>query len=303
MQDDSDRGLTAAPGWRSGYAALVGEPNVGKSTLVNRLVAERLAIISPKPQTTRRRTLAIVSGADYQIVLLDTPGLMEPKYDLHHAMLREAEQALRDADVVLWMVEPGPARPMHPLVEATRARRLLVLNKVDLVPRKEELLPQLASYHDSGQFEEMIPISALGGDGVDRILAAIVERLPEGAPFYPPDQIAAQPERFFVGELVREQIFSHFRDEIPYATEVEVTEFREHPGAKDFIEAVIYVEQESQKAILIGKGGRAIRSLGEEARRAVQEFLGREVFLSLRVKVMEKWRRKAGALRRLGYQA
>lgn len=289
--------------FRSGYVALVGAPNVGKSTLMNRLLEERLAIISPKPQTTRRKTLGILNGEGYQMVLLDTPGLMEPRYDLHHAMLREAERAFEDADVVLYMVEPDAFHPVHEWVGRRAVPRILAINKTDSVARKDDLLPLLQGYHETGYFEELIPISALLGDGVDVLLHALATRLPEGPPFYPQDQIAAQPERFFVGELIRERIFLTYREEIPYATEIEVQEFKERTAGKNYIEAWIYVESESQKGILIGKSGAAIRELGSESRIAIEEFLGREVFLHLQVRVMPKWRRKADALRRLGYQA
>ncbi|MBK8231915.1 MAG: GTPase Era [Candidatus Eisenbacteria bacterium] len=301
MSDQEPEGVPSDV--RCGYVALVGEPNVGKSTLMNKFLEEKIAIVTSKPQTTRRKTLGILNGPGYQMILLDTPGIMEPRYDLHRAMIKEAEQALAEADVVLHLVEPVVPKEVLPAIRAARGRRVLAVNKVDLLRRKEDLLPVLQAYHESGLFEELVPLSALSGEGVHELLRVLVAALPLGVPFYPPEQIATQPERFFVGEIVRERIFIHYREEVPYATEVEVTEFKERDGAKDFIEAVILVENESQKRILIGKAGAAIKQLGEDARLAIELFLDRGVFLSLRVKVAPKWRRREAALRRLGYSS
>jgi GTP-binding protein Era len=301
MTSSGDPPAGAADPFRCGYVALVGAPNVGKSTLMNRLLEERLAIVTAKPQTTRRRTLGILNLPQVQAVLLDTPGLLEPGYDLQQAMLREALSAVEDSDVLLFLVEPeSPVRVPDPVRERS-VPRILALNKVDRVAAKETLIPQLSAWSETGLFEALIPISALAGDGVAELLAEVTARLPLGPPLYPPDQLAAQPERFFVAEIVRERIFERFQKEVPYAAEVAIEEFRERPGARDYIEALIHVEHESQKAILIGRGGAAIKGLGEEAREHVERFLGRPVFLSLRVKVSPKWRRRADALRRFGY--
>lgn len=295
-------GSLSAGGFRFGYVALVGPPNVGKSTLMNRFLEQRLAIVTPKPQTTRRRTLGILSDDQFQMVLLDTPGLMDPTYRLHHAMLREAEDALKDADLIVYLADPSQKPAVIDSVQRARAPKVLAINKTDRLRRKEELLPLLSAYHQLGIFEELVPISALHGDGVDELLGVLRDRLPEGPPLYPPDQIAEQSERFFVAELVRERIFALFHREVPYSTEVEIREFKERSTGKDYIEAMIFVESESQKRILIGKGGQAIKALGEEARLTIEEFLGREVFLELRVRVLEKWRTKEAALRRFGYR-
>jgi GTP-binding protein Era len=298
---EASRVPAVPPDFRCGFVAIAGEPNVGKSTLTNRLLRERLSIVTAKPQTTRRKTLGILNCEGYQAVLLDTPGLMAPRYELHQAMLREAREALVDADVVLFLVEPTTSVDVPVAVRESGGRCLLVLNKVDLVTRKEDLLPILTAWNDTGFFEELVPISALEGHGTTALLDLIVPRLPLGPPFYPRDELATQPERFFVGEIIRERIFERFEMEIPYATEVTVEEFHERPGAKDYIEALIHVEQESQKAILIGAEGAAIRGLGEEARGMIEEFLGRPVYLSLRVRVTPKWRKRPDALRRFGY--
>ncbi len=292
----------ASGSFRSGYVAIAGLPNVGKSTLMNRLTQERLAIVTPKPQTTRRKTLGILSAEGFQIVFLDTPGLMRPRYELHRAMLREAREAADDADLILFLADPETPIGVPDLIRTRETPRVLALNKVDIVRPKENLLPLLEAWNGTGLFQELVPISALNGTGVDALLDVLVRFLPVGPALYPPDQIAEQPERFFVGEIIRERLFALYQKEIPYAAEVRVELFIERPGAKDFIEAWIFVEHESQKAILIGKGGKAIRTLGEEARREIDEFLGRPVFLSLRVRVMEEWRRRASSLRKLGYR-
>jgi GTP-binding protein Era len=291
-----------ASGFRCGFVAIAGEPNVGKSTLTNRLLHERLSIVTAKPQTTRHKTLGLLQGDGFQAILLDTPGLMALRYKLHQAMMREAREALLDADLILFLVEPDSHVHVPAEVRECRGRRILVLNKVDLVKRRDDLLPLLTAWSEAGSFEELVPISALEGHGIEALLELIVPRLPEGPPFYPLDELATQPERFFVGEIIRERIFERFDKEIPYATEVVVQEFHERPGAKDYIEAWIHVEQDSQKAILIGAEGAAIRGLGEEARAMIEEFLGRPVYLSLRVRVTPKWRKNPEALRRFGYR-
>jgi GTPase len=288
--------------FRSGYVAIVGEPNVGKSTLMNRLLQERLAIVTARPQTTRRRTLGILSGTGYQMVLLDTPGLMDPRYELHHAMLRQAHDALREADLILYLADPSARVRVPEAVRDATAPRVLALNKIDRLSPREAMLPLLQRWQETGLFGEMVPISALDGTGVDELRTVLLSLLPEGPPFFPPDQITDQSERFFVAEMIRERIFELYGEEIPYATEVLVDEFKERPEAKDFIEASVFVEQESQKGILIGKEGSAIRRLGEEAREEIEAFLGRPVFLSLRVRVLPKWRRREEALRRLGHR-
>lgn len=290
------------PGHRSGYVALVGRPNVGKSTLMNGFLEQRIAIVTPKPQTTRRKTLGILSTDRFQLVILDTPGIMEPRYALHEAMLREAREALAEADVVVVLVDATKPLEVLPTLEGLRAPMLLALNKVDRAANKAELLPLLDGYAQTGLFAELIPISALRGDGVDELLEAIVARLPEGPLLYPRDQISEQPERFFVAEIVRERIFRLYEQEVPYSTEVLVTHFEERTQGKDYIEATVFVETDSQKAILIGRHGQAIRQLGEEARVAIEAFLDRPVYLRLDVKTMPKWRKKAGSLKKLGYR-
>ncbi|MBN1664340.1 MAG: GTPase Era [Deltaproteobacteria bacterium] len=291
--------------FRAGYVTLAGRPNVGKSTLMNALIAEKLAIVSPKPQTTRQRVLGILTGEDYQVILLDTPGWLAPKYLLQKAMTQTVETALADADLILMLTEAGTTKetdaPVLSLLQTAKQPRLLAINKIDRI-EKGLLLPQIDEMYQTGLFEEIVPISALQKDGLDVLLDAIRERLPAGEPFYPPDMLSNEPERFFVAELIREQIFHKFEDEIPYATAVNIQTFEEgRPGRKDLIEAVITVERDSQKAILIGKGGLALKETGTASRAAIEQFLERPVFLKLVVRVRKKWRQDPKVLKQLGY--
>lgn len=290
--------------FKAGYVAIIGLPNAGKSTLLNTLLNVKLSIISDKPQTTRRRIPGILNKENFQAVFLDTPGILKPKYKLHARMMEQVHSALDDADLLLLIVDAKGRR--HPvdidlnLLNPARKPVILLLNKVDLI-NKQDLLPLIDLYKDFYAFEEIIPISALTGDGVDKVEAAIEARLPFHPPFYPPDILSDQPERFFVAEIIREKIFEKFYQEIPYSTEVVVEEFKERPGQKDYIYAIIYVERNSQKGIIIGKKGEALKRIGETARKEIEAFLGRPVFLELRVKVNEKWRYDERKLKRLGY--
>ncbi|MEO0077548.1 MAG: GTPase Era [candidate division WOR-3 bacterium] len=283
---------SAAAEFRAGYVAVVGEPNVGKSTLVNRLLGRRLAIVSPRPQTTRHRVLGVLNGTDYQAVLLDTPGLMSPRYALQRLMRRETEAALADADVVIFMVDASRSveKVGGDWPRPAGRRALGVLNKVDIAD-KRLLLPTAALLAGAG-FEPVLMVSALTGDGVDKLRSELVAALPTGQPFFPIEMLSERPERFFVAEFVREAVFHRYGAEVPYCTTVVVEEFRERPGRKDYVRAIIYVERESQKAIIIGRGGRALRQVGSRARREAERFLGRPVFLELEVRVAEGWRRK-----------
>ena len=289
--------------FRIGYVAIVGEPNVGKSTLMNGLLQRKLAIVTPKPQTTRHRILGILNGPDHQIIFLDTPGLIRPRYPLHETMVKTARTTMKEADLILYMVE-AKGRHMDDdeltSLEAFQAPVILVINKVDLV-QKDRILPIIDHYQKTGQYSDIVPISALKADGLDRLLGVVIDMLPQGDPFYPPDIVSDEPERFFVAEMIREQIFLYFGDEIPYATSVQVETFRERTDRKDYILATIYVEQESQKGIVIGKGGRALKKIGLKSREHIERFLDRAVYLELHVRVKRKWRRDADAVRRLGY--
>lgn len=277
-------------GFRSGYVALVGEPNVGKSTLLNRLVGRRLSITAPRPQTTRRRVLGILNGPGYQAVLVDTPGVLEPKYKLQELMRQEIGQALRDADVVLALFDATRGLEPGPLLRVCAGRRaLFVINKIDLVPRERLLamVGELAAHTP----DRVWLVSAKKGGGVADLKDGLVAALPAGPPLYPPDAVTEKPERFFAAEMVRESVFHLFGDEIPYSTTATVEEFAERPGRKDYIRAVIYVERVSQRKIVIGKGGAALKRVGASARQSIEAFLGRPVYLELWVKVAKDWRR------------
>jgi GTP-binding protein Era len=299
-----DPGAHVPPDHRAGYVAIVGRPNVGKSTLLNTLLGQKLSIVSPKPQTTRHRVLGILNEEKAQVIFLDTPGVIEPQYLLHRSMMRAVEEALQDADVVLLLVDATRFDPQDRSLDHLKGISrpvLLAVNKMDAV-RQEEAIPIVAHYTDRFAFSEVIPISALTGYNVPLLKERLLEYLPFGPPFYPKDVISAHPERFFVAELIREKIFELFEEEIPYSTQVNIVAFEERPGQKDFIDAEIVVERPSQKAILIGKGGRAIKTIGMRARQEIEAFLGRPVYLQLHVKVRPDWRKKASHLRSYGYR-
>lgn len=275
---------------------------------MNSLLGQKVSIVTNKPQTTRHKILGILSKESYQIVFFDTPGLMKPKYLLHEAMLNSARSAIADADVLLYMVDattitPGMLQENDPALSAVASSSkpaYLIINKIDLID-KHRLLPIIASTAEKHQFKEVFPISALKQFGLADLERSIAGELPEHAPYYPTDIVSEHPERFFVSEIVREKIFEQFKAEIPYSTTVDIIEFTEQTGKKDVIQAEIIVERESQKGILIGKGGLALKEVGEEARKDIEAFLGRPVFLALHVKVREKWREKEAWLKRFGY--
>lgn len=290
---------SAAPvRFRSGYVAIIGAPNSGKSTLLNRLLRYRVSIVAPRPQTTRHRVTGILNGPDFQAVLLDTPGLLSPRYRLHEYMKREIDQALADADVVLLVVDAVHPRGAEN-VPSPVAKTLVVLNKIDAV-QKKQLLP-LASRFAAAGLDRVHMASALRGSGIGALRDALVAALPEGPAYYPEDMVSDRPERFFAAEFVREAVFNRFGAEIPYCVSVTVEEFVERPGRKDFIRAVIHVERESQKSIVIGENGRALKKVGESARRRLEAFLGRQVFLELWVNVAKCWRQDDAFIREKVY--
>ena len=308
MTEEHPESLPAPVGFRAGYVAIIGDPNVGKSTLLNALIGQKISIVSRKPQTTRHRILGIRSTAESQIVFLDTPGLLTPSYRLQEAMMRSAHAAMAEADVVMFMIDVtdpklGPEIE-HDVAFKTLARLnkpvFLVINKTDLA-QKAEIAAVIGFYSVKYAFAEIFPISAKTSDGTEALAGSLVGNLPLHPPFYPLDVVSEHPERFFVGEIIREKIFEQFRDEIPYSTTVDIIDFIEQSGRKDLIRAEIYVERDSQKGILIGKQGKALREIGEAARADIETFLERKVFLELHLKVREKWRGSDAWLKRLGY--
>jgi len=284
---------------RAGIVTVVGKPNAGKSTLLNRIIGEKLAIVSEKPQSTRDRIVGIRTTDDAQMVVLDTPGLLNPRYELHRAMRSTALRALGDADVVVYLADATERIPV-PLVEAAdlasppRAPVVKVLNKVDAIRTVER--DELRAALPDARF-----VSALTGEGVEELLAELAAALPEGPFLYPEDEISTAPVRFFVAELVRETALEQLDEELPYSLACEVEEFREGQTPL-YIRTVLYVERESQKRILIGAGGQRIREIGRIARGKVEKFVGSSVYLDLWVKVLPNWRKSDRALRRFGYR-
>jgi len=274
---------------RCGTVALAGRPNVGKSTLLNALVGEHLAIVAPKPQSTRLPVIGILTRDDAQFIFTDSPGLLEPEYKLHEAMRAAALRAIADAEVIAYL-HPLAEYPAPPLAQVARLDRpprapvVTVYTKADLASPRPDVLT----------------VSATTGAGLDALLAALREHIPESPFHYDPDELATQPMRFFAAEFIREAAFEQLHEELPYSVACEIDEFRE--GAEPvYIRAVIYVERDSQKGIVIGEGGRAIKALGAAARAKIETLLGQRVFLDLHVKVLPKWRRHEPSLKRLGY--
>jgi GTPase len=289
---------------KRGFVALVGRPNAGKSTLLNRLVGEKLAIVSDKPQTTRNRIVGVRRYSEGEVVFIDTPGIHRPLHRLNVRMVDTAVETLRDADVVVAVVDasedPGAGdRFLMDLLLKVRVPRVLALNKADLVDRPS-LLPRMAAYHDSPGFADIVPVSALTGENVDRLEQVLLSHLPDGEPLYPEDYLTDQPERFFVAELVREQVLRQTRDELPFSTAVVVDKFEE--GSMLRLYCTILVERESQKPILIGRSGAAIKSIGTAARVELERFFQTRVHLDLHVKVRERWREDERTLDQLGVE-
>jgi GTPase len=289
--------------FRSGFVSVVGRPNVGKSTLVNRLVGQKVAIVSDKPQTTRNRILAVVNPPGGQIVLFDTPGIHKPMHRMNERMVEAAVKSVGQVDLVLWLTdvteEYGPGdRHVRDVLRDSRRPVILGLNKIDAVP-KMKILPAIEQYRHLMDFAEVIPLSALTGDNVELVAKQLLAHLPEGERLYPEDFLTDQPERFFVAEMVREQVLRLTREEIPYTTGVLIDSFKED-GPLVHIQATILVERDSQKGILIGRGGAMMKAIGTDARKQIEEFLGTRVYLGLFVKVKDRWREDARILEEMG---
>ena len=289
---------------RVGYVALAGRPNAGKSTLFNAFLGQRLSIVTAKPQTTRSRILGILTRPQSQIIFLDTPGLLDASYKLHETMAHQIDQAARQADLVLLLFDASRPKDRSALVKDFLARArvpvLAILNKVDLVqPTQLDALQKILA--DEFGIASPIPVSALRGDGLDKLLSRLEAQLPCGPKLYPDDMVAEQPERFFAAERIREVAFEHLEDELPYAINIHIEEFRQRPSHKTYIRAIIYVGRESQKGIVIGKKGMRLRSIGRKARAALEELLDEPVYVELWVKVRPDWRDKERDLREFGY--
>ena len=291
---------------RAGFVSIIGKPNVGKSTLMNVLVGERMSIITSKAQTTRHRILGILNGkhedVPFQLVYSDTPGVIKPAYKLHDSMMTFVKGSLEDADVVIFVVEVGEKAAEHevlPLLKRTDAPVVLVLNKIDL-SNEEQVKKKMAEWEDEIQPAIVIPISALQQANIATLFEAIITRLPYHPPYFQEDELTDKPERFFASEMIREKIFLNYRQEIPYSTEVVITEFKEKEEII-VIRAEILVERKSQKGIIIGEKGEMLKKIGIQARQDLEEFFGKKVFLEQHVKVEPDWRSKENKLRQFGY--
>jgi len=289
---------------RSGFVSIVGNPNVGKSTLMNAFVGERLSIITSKAQTTRHRILGILNGDDFQLILSDTPGVIKPAYELQEHMMGFVKSAIDDADVLIYLIELGEKDLKDPTVlekiNTTDTPVLLLINKIDLGD-PEQLEAAVAHWTEKVPKADVFAVSALRNFGVKEVLQRLVELLPEGPAYYPKDQFTDKPERFFVNESVREKILIHYKKEIPYSVEVVTEEFEEDEDIIR-IRSVILVERDSQKGIIIGHKGLSIKRVGTEARKDLEKFFGKQVHIELYVKVSKDWRRNDRELRRFGYK-
>ncbi len=287
---------------KAGFVSIIGYPNVGKSTLMNALVGERLSIITPKAQTTRHRIMGILSGEDFQIVYSDTPGIIKPHYMLHRSMMSAVMASISDADVILLVTEIDTPFDNEQILEKLRGSDIpliVVINKVDLSSEKvvKQAIEKWAMQFPSA---EIVPVSALHTFNLGKLLDLVIDRLPEAPEYYPKDELSDRSQRFFVSEIIREKIFMLFGEEIPYSCEVIIDAFKEDETL-DRIEATIYVSRESQKAIILGKQGKAIKKLGMEARKEIETFLDKHIFLGLTIKVEKNWRENERLLKRFGY--
>ena len=294
-------------GFRSGFVALIGRPNAGKSTLLNRLVGEKIAAVSNKPQTTRHKIQGIVTRDDGQIVFVDTPGVHKPGYLLNRRMMSAVHDAILSVDLLVLMRDASVStgngdRFVLDLVKQAEKSSLLVLNKIDKIREKGDLLPLIESYSNEFEFAEIVPISALKGDAIDNLLDQIVKHLPEGEPIFTDDEMTDQPVRSIVAEMVREKILMSTGEEIPYVTAVVTEVFDETDPALTRIFCAIYVERSSQKKIVIGKMGSRIKDIGTKARIDIEHLVGKKVFLKLLVKVVEDWRNREQTLSELGLE-
>ncbi len=291
--------------FKAGYVSVAGLPNVGKSTLLNQIMGSKLAIVSPKPQTTRGVMRCIFTTDEAQIIFLDTAGMHKPQDSLGEFMVDSVFKSFKDADVIYLIVEClKPKKHEIELIEKVKSQNkttFLIVNKVDLV-KKEELLPIIEYYRSIMDFEEIFPVSALNGDNVDALLKETVSRMPFSPAYYPEDIVSDQIERDFISEFIREKVYNNTREEIPYSSAVVVEDMTERENGGAYISATIYLEKDSQKGILVGKGGSMIKKIGRDARFEIERFMGFKVYLELQVKVKPKWRKDIKSLRKLGYK-
>ncbi|WP_010097036.1 GTPase Era [Ornithinibacillus scapharcae] len=292
--------------YKSGFIAIIGRPNVGKSTFMNKVIGQKIAIMSDKPQTTRNKIQGVLTQNDAQFIFIDTPGIHKPKHRLGDFMVKIAENTLNEVDAVLFMInaDEGYGRGDQFIIdrlERVKSPVFLVVNKIDLV-HPDKLLPLIEFYKDKYDFEEIIPISALQGNNVNRLLDVLKEHLPEGPQFYPADQVTDHPERFIISELIREKVLHLTREEIPHSIAVVIENIEKRESNAIFIQAVIVTERKSQKGILIGKQGSMLKNIGKDARKDIESLLGSKVYLELWVKVQKDWRNKQSQLYEYGFR-
>lgn len=299
---------TGDPPFRSGFVAIMGRPNVGKSTLINRLVGRKVAIVSDKPQTTRNRILGILNGSGYQVIFIDTPGLHRPRHRLGEYMVRVAQATAREVDAILMVVEatspePGPGdRRGIELAAGAGKPVVLVINKSDLVS-PADLPTLLENYRSLGDFREALPVSALRGDNVENLTRLVAQLLPPGPMYFPSEMVTDQPEKFVIAEFIREKILHLTHEEIPHSVAVEVSDLETRPGGMVYARILIHVERDSQKAIIIGEGGKRLKDIGRLARQELEALLGSRLFLDVWVKVKKGWRNRPSVLQSLGYRS
>ena len=289
---------------KSGFINIIGNPNVGKSTLMNNLVGEKLSIITSKAQTTRHRILGIVNGDNFQLIFSDTPGIIKPSYELQDSMMDFVKSALEDADVILYMLEIGEKSikdpDVHNKIQSTKIPTIILINKIDL-SNQEDLENQINIWSNKYPNTEIYPISALNNFNTEKVINRIIELIPESPPYFPKDQLTDKPERFFVNEKLREKILLYYNKEIPYSVEVQTEEFKEEESIIR-IRSLILVERESQKGIIIGHNGVALKKIGSKARIDLEKFFGKKIFIELHVKVSKNWRANSNQLRKFGYK-
>ncbi len=294
--------MANSPAHKAGFVSIIGKPNVGKSTLMNQMVGERLSIITSKAQTTRHRIMGILSGDDFQIVYSDTPGIIKPEYELQAAMMHFVNTSLEDADVVLLVTDIYDTYDdkLAENLDRINSPLILVLNKIDQA-KGTQAEDKLTAWKEKINADAWVMVSALEGLNIEGVFQEILRFLPEHPPYFPKDQLTDKPERFFAAEMVRESIFRNYKKEVPYSTEVEIEEFKEDEEIIR-MRAVIYVERRSQKGILIGKNGEALKKTGIQAREQLEKFFGKQVYLETFVKVADNWRKKSARLKGFGYR-
>lgn len=294
---------------KAGYVAIIGRPNSGKSTLMNELTGAKLSIVTPKAQTTRKKVLGIYSSENTQVIFFDTPGVLEPKYQMQAKMMEYVSESIADADVITLLIDIEKYHTADTYFKNKYLKNLrelnkpivILINKTDLIHDKKDLLPKIVEIDNYFKPEAVIPISALKKDNIGHYIEFLEKMMPSSPFFYNPEMLSTQPERFFVSEIIRESIFFQYKNEVPYSCEVSISEFKERDFGKWFISADIVVERDSQKAILIGKQGQKIKKLGEKARKGIEEHLDMDVFLELFVKVRKNWRDSKTFLNSFGY--